>query len=287
MDPKDNKENDLQVQYQQILDQYREALDKTKPTDIPTSPQTVVSTPKTQNTPIFKYVFYVSIVIFIAVIVLIINTFISTQKPFTKQDIIPTIAPTPTLIPGCEINDQKYLVGESFPATDGCNTCSCGDDLTIVCTEVDCQSLSPTPKSSVIKLNYLVPVSYNKITDIAKSFEVAYDPAKFAKVNSEDSRVLLSLKDNQNIVDIKLLPYNNGSRHTFLQNNLSFQKISETKEIDYNISGKSGLFEYNVDASATYAVGMVTASPTKAWTITTTSSDRLLIESIISTLKLL
>lgn len=39
---------------------------------------------------------------------------------------------------GCEYNGETYDVGESFPAGDGCNTCSCQEDGTVGCTLIGC-----------------------------------------------------------------------------------------------------------------------------------------------------
>ena len=33
---------------------------------------------------------------------------------------------------------KKYQVGNSFPARDGCNTCSSNSPKTVICTEADC-----------------------------------------------------------------------------------------------------------------------------------------------------
>jgi len=39
----------------------------------------------------------------------------------------------------CEYDGQTYKPGDSFDATDGCNTCSC-DDGAVSCTEIACDS---------------------------------------------------------------------------------------------------------------------------------------------------
>src|SRR5947207_12065356 len=38
----------------------------------------------------------------------------------------------------CEYYGTGYLAGDSFPDADGCNTCSCQKDRSIVCTEKAC-----------------------------------------------------------------------------------------------------------------------------------------------------
>ena len=39
----------------------------------------------------------------------------------------------------CFYNGKEYEVGDSFPAEDGCNTCSCGSDLMVACTSMACE----------------------------------------------------------------------------------------------------------------------------------------------------
>jgi hypothetical protein len=38
----------------------------------------------------------------------------------------------------CEYEGETYKPGDDFPASDGCNTCTCGDDGSVACTLVDC-----------------------------------------------------------------------------------------------------------------------------------------------------
>jgi hypothetical protein len=39
---------------------------------------------------------------------------------------------------GCDYGGKHYASGESFPSTDGCNSCSCGDNGMVACTEKAC-----------------------------------------------------------------------------------------------------------------------------------------------------
>jgi hypothetical protein len=57
---------------------------------------------------------------------------------------------TPTLKPSesCQVNDKSYSIGQTFTAADGCNTCTCLEDLTISCTQKDCTSPTTTSDSS-------------------------------------------------------------------------------------------------------------------------------------------
>lgn len=38
----------------------------------------------------------------------------------------------------CTYDDLTYALGDTFPATDGCNTCTCEDDGAVYCTEIGC-----------------------------------------------------------------------------------------------------------------------------------------------------
>ena len=40
----------------------------------------------------------------------------------------------------CEYAGESYESGESFPASDGCNTCSCGEDGEVLCTVMACET---------------------------------------------------------------------------------------------------------------------------------------------------
>jgi hypothetical protein len=45
---------------------------------------------------------------------------------------------------GCDYNGKEYAVGDKFPASDGCNSCSCGERGEVQCTLIGCD---PTPDS--------------------------------------------------------------------------------------------------------------------------------------------
>lgn len=108
----------------------------------------------------FKYLFFFSLIIFIIVLVLVIISFLNSQKPISNSRDIPNnnISPTSLPVTFCEINDQKHAVGTTFPANDSCNTCICGEDLTINCTTKTCDAtpsvkLSPTKSATSSAIN--------------------------------------------------------------------------------------------------------------------------------------
>ncbi|MFA5025898.1 MAG: hypothetical protein WC503_05320 [Candidatus Shapirobacteria bacterium] len=117
------------------------------PTDtfVPPSPHPIEIAPDfipPKENHFFKYLFFFSLFIFVAVAGMIVWTFINSQKSTTNNKDTPatTISPTIASDKICEINGEKYTVGQKFPATDGCNICTCSADLTIACTEKSCDS---------------------------------------------------------------------------------------------------------------------------------------------------
>lgn len=126
-------------------------------------PPLVVTPPKKNN--FFKILFFISLIIFIGVAVTVAYTLYSRgQLPITGST--PKISTTPTLDQNkiCQLNDKQYQVGEGFPSADGCNTCSCSSDLTIVCTEKACAPTSvPTPS-----------ITYKLFTEKTLGFTLKY-----------------------------------------------------------------------------------------------------------------
>lgn len=63
------------------------------------------------------------------------------QGNVAPPDTAPTTAPPDPTAPQaktCEYGGKTRAVGESFPSTDGCNTCSCTDTGNVACTEKAC-----------------------------------------------------------------------------------------------------------------------------------------------------
>lgn len=102
---------------------------------------------------IFKYFFFLSLLVFLGIFGMIIYTVLNAAANPTRiivSDNTPTVEPTSSSDTGkfCETNDKKIPSGETFPSADGCNTCTCGDDLTISCTEKDCSGKESTDSAS-------------------------------------------------------------------------------------------------------------------------------------------
>jgi len=105
------------------------------------------------------------------------------------SDKTPTAEPTNVSDTGkfCETNDKKIPAGETFPAVDGCNTCTCGEDSTISCTEKDCNgkestgsatpSVVPTEKVEVSVADPLKTI----ISEINTQLKTTYKPTTLDK----------------------------------------------------------------------------------------------------------
>lgn len=180
MDPINQNDQDnqnLSQQYQDILDRYAKDLAQK---NIPqTSPEPIENTPPTPDIPdsppidelvtppasnLFKYIFYLSLVIFIGVCLAIVynlyfKTSSSTNDNSTTITPTSTVATVSTITPSasilvCSLNDQNYEIDQSFKSADGCNICTCTKDLNITCTEMACEStpsikLTPTKSATI------------------------------------------------------------------------------------------------------------------------------------------
>lgn len=164
--PNDNSSqpigNILQDQSQPIEDIPKDPLELTE--NISQSPEISDSSPTNEIVPpptsnLFKYIFYLSLVIFIGVAITILYN-LYFKKSLSDNDISNNITPTstintvPTITPSdttsvCNLNDQSYKVGDSFKAADGCNSCTCTEDLTISCTEIACETPPSTKSASI------------------------------------------------------------------------------------------------------------------------------------------
>jgi hypothetical protein len=102
--------------------------------------------PPSKPNPFLKLLFFISLLVFLAVILGLVYVYLIAPAQISQQNLPQTDQNTPTSVPSgvCLLNDQSFDVGQSFPSADGCNTCTCQEDLTISCTEIACDSTSST-----------------------------------------------------------------------------------------------------------------------------------------------
>lgn len=116
----------------------------------------VVDTPpdKPKTSRFLKTLFIFSLITFIAISAALayfyFNPTSKIKLDFSKK---PTETPTPSGIPTqsdivCELNGFVYNLNQSFPAADGCNTCTCVSADNIKCTDNLCSGTTTIPATS-------------------------------------------------------------------------------------------------------------------------------------------
>lgn len=116
---------------------------------------------KSSGTGFFKVLFFISLLIFLGVSGILAYSILNNSKKdnssTNKNNIINNVTPTIMNTSGinCVLNEMVLKVGDTFAASDNCNTCVCNSDGTIGCTEEKClvvtPSLSPTATTSTAK----------------------------------------------------------------------------------------------------------------------------------------
>lgn len=161
-------ENPSKSEYQTIINKYKQSLDLSLPAKIQPVPQISVQPNVTilPDTPhpvlvhaanFFKLTTIASFLLFCLVFVKIFyNLYRYQNVKIPLNGIRPTSTisvPVTTVTPSpiCTLNDQSYQLGQSFLAADGCNTCSCQSDGSIVCTQMSCPTITATPTNKAKK----------------------------------------------------------------------------------------------------------------------------------------
>ncbi len=154
----------------------------------------LISPPKKEN-HFFKYLFFFSLIVFIIVLVLVVISFLNSQKPISNSPEIPINNVSPTSAPTdfCELNDQKHSVGTTFSANDGCNTCTCGEDLIINCTTKTCDLTPTLPATSSPSAKPSTSTLKSQVEDW-KTYTKSSENLSWDKCE-EESTVSVSLKD--------------------------------------------------------------------------------------------
>lgn len=141
---------DYQNEYQDVLDQYKTSQETTEmtPENETLTPSTSTITdsdifPKPPQNNLFKIIFIISLIIFVLTSTVLAFTYFKNQnsslttnnQSSTVNNLAPTVSPDT-----CFLNDKTYQAGETFTATDGCNTCTCVSQNNISCTDKECSS---------------------------------------------------------------------------------------------------------------------------------------------------
>jgi hypothetical protein len=118
-----------------------------------------LSKPTKKKFDLFKYLFYISVIIFLVLVGLLAKDYLTLQNldklsPSLIQSPSPT-ASSPqnetTSLSDCVLNEISYQIGDTVPSQDKCNTCVCQQTESgpqIVCTEAECQEAVPASSSA-------------------------------------------------------------------------------------------------------------------------------------------
>ncbi len=150
------------------------------------------------------------------------------------------------------------------------------------------EMLVPAPEL----LTYTLPLNWKTVSDPTGTYEIGYDPNKYTPVLSE-KRIDLNSKQGANSFFTSIQPYDEGSRHEFIYKSFQISGYEalgasdRTYEKNYTFNNKSGLYIYNISLSATASTGMLNIGGSQALLLSSTGSDEVLIESLISSIKIL
>jgi len=155
----------------------------------PISPQTSMSSPVSPSplNSFFKFIFFLSLLVFLAVLAGNIYVFFL-AKPDNSSADQPTLIPNPTanVVDYCSFNEVRYVIDQTFPAQDDCNTCTCLADLTISCTNNICPTAGPTKKPLSLAVSSVYPTSglnTDSVTLYGTGFSLTNNSIVFAPAN--------------------------------------------------------------------------------------------------------
>lgn len=126
--------------------------------------------------------------------------------------------------------------------------------------------------NSVKSLSYRVPAGWSTSQDVGANFQVGYNPATLTPMPQSSDKYLFFANKNHGSISAALKPYDGGSRHQFIYNQLNYSQSDVTTntskdyyEKEYNVDGKSCLIVYGLAYSASNNIwGMCAMSLTQA-----------------------
>lgn len=262
---------------------------------LPSPPVTppVISQSYPSQPGIFKYLFYLSLVVFLCVSGGLVWTMVklknlqSARTIANSTTITPTVsAPTPTAsAPGCDLNDNHYGVGQSFPAADNCNTCTCNSSLTIDCTQNECSATASA-----------IPASWKTYTSTQYGLSFKYPADLTVKEDTDTLHLLTNDQINnpggdnlngfyfpkqttiktyiQNLKSTTLTPNTQITQTTVAFGKNKFTKIAYTDALaareEYLLVNKNKVIVYSGNTQVLSTLNFSVASPTPSSAPTST-----------------
>ncbi|MFA6602767.1 MAG: hypothetical protein WCT01_03095 [Candidatus Shapirobacteria bacterium] len=208
-----------------------------EPTSLP-SLGTSYSVPLAAPFNIFKLTFIISLFIFLSVFGFLGYKVFKGDTQFNlsfnqnpKSPVPTSVVPTTEVLLGtCFLNDQQYKIGETFPASDGCNTCKCESDTSINCSEEICQE-----EVSVVQKTY---------SHTSPKFQISY-PSEWSYYTYQDKPDMFYFELEADINDGEVRPVPENTEPTFVPLTVSIIETSQIPVIikqlktDYSYSAYS------------------------------------------------
>lgn len=214
---------------------------------------------------IFKFTFILSLLSFFGVFgylaYKVYRGDIQYNLAFNQPTPVPTTItnnPTPIDQSTCFLNDQVLSVGETFTASDGCNTCTCSVDTTIVCTEDSCTEgpllITKTYSHSSPKFQMKYPSDWVYFTYEGNSDALYFEP----EAESKDGEIRPEPENTEppitplkvSIIESNQIP----SVIKKLKNDYSYSAYNESKMLVNQVN--STMIRGQVEAES-YITGMV------------------------------
>ncbi|MCX6727121.1 MAG: hypothetical protein NTY75_04965 [Candidatus Shapirobacteria bacterium] len=226
--------------YQSILDKYSQELAVAAPPELPPEVPLLITPPPSKPNNFFKIIFFFSLLVFLSVLVANVYVFFL-AKPASPTAGQPTLIPNPTanVANYCALNDLRYVVDQTFPAQDGCNTCTCLTDLTISCTNNVCPTAGPTKKPVPLTVSSIYPTSGKigtKVTIYGTGFDKTANNISFTSTGCTFNLTNQPSTDGQKII-ITLTQPTDASCSTETAGTYTVSVNNSTKSVKFTITG--------------------------------------------------
>jgi len=226
--------SEYQNEYQDVLNQYAANQETIKPTlepenETPIAPiipdSNIIPSPPQNN--LFKIIFIISLIIFILTATVLAFVYFKNQKGSStiNNQSSTTENPTPTISSSdtCFLNDKTYQAGETFTATDGCNTCTCVSQNNISCTEKECSSSKSATNSASQKestSSATQGTSLLKISDIQMNIPGGWE---ISSVTKNTAKILTDYKQYKVYLNLTLSKNDAGTESNYDSKNSSVE----------------------------------------------------------------
>ncbi len=141
-----------------------------------------------------KSVAVVLVLLILGLLALLVYLFYQNMQLKQQVELIELDEPT---VATCEYNNQTYEAGEGFTASDGCNSCSCGETGEVACTLMACENIEEDGSSNASGENRYTVGNYSFVIPQDFQIEEEYlEEANIGYVKVSDNRITFELVVN-------------------------------------------------------------------------------------------